>query len=187
MPDHFTRLKEAMLRIVRHVRAEMDRLMPFHFTSVLIGWLIAQNNGLRLITHSAVLVVGTALFVRCAIYLVAKPRVCKPLRDVISSRFASWPPALGFSVMLFLGGLAILAGVMALSGFVTPADSWMLVTFGFLYGVTITVMQGMGRGATGRTEESMSDDLQAPVWIRYNPLDAHGKHLISASDEAGGK
>ena len=172
MPGHLIRLKKLIPRVVRHCRAETDRLMPLHFTSVLIGWLLAQSNGVRFFAHSAALMIGTALLVRCAVHLVAKPRVCEPLRNAISSRFASWPPVLGFSVMLFLAVPAVVAEVMALRGFMTPADSWPFVTFGFLYGIMSVLMRSMDRRFEKRREDSVSNDTQAPSWVRYDPSGA---------------
>ena len=182
-----SRLKEVTLRLIRYCGFALDGMVPF-LTSLMIALIIIQGNGMRLFVDSAALLVGTTLAVGCAIHSMMKLRVFKPLRAVVSQRFASWPPALGFSVIFFLVVTAILAEVVALRGFMAPANSWPLVTFGFLHGIMSRVMRGMERRSNRRGEEgSISNDLLPPAWIRYDPPDSQAERLISASHEAVGK
>lgn len=186
MTRYLTRLKDAILHIVRYVLTAVDRVIPFYFMSVLIGCVIAQSNEMGLFAQAMALMVGTALLVRCVIYLVTKPRVCKPLRDFISWRFASWPPVLGFMVLLSLVITTILVEVIILRSFVSPADSWLVVTAGFFYGVVATVVTAKDRRLVPRGEASVSNDLQSPTWIKYDPPSAQ-RGFISASGETVGK
>lgn len=172
MPSRLIPLKEAARRIVRCVRAGIGQVIPFHFSSVLVGWLIAQANGLELLAYSVGLMIGTALLARGGIYLALKSPFCKPLRNAISLRFRSWPPVLVLFVILFLVAFAISVEVSMLRNIVSPTQSSTFVALGFLYGVTSSLMSGLDRRRENRRDDSFSGDLQAPTWIRYDPMSA---------------
>jgi hypothetical protein len=175
MPGCLPKLNEAMSRIIRHCCSALGRVVPY-LTYLSIALTCINRYGLRIAGCSAALVIGNMLLVRCCIHSIAKPRFSQPARDVLSRLFVRFSPGLGFSLLVFLSVIAILAEVMLVRDFVSPANSWVFITLGFLYGIMGPVMAGLDRRSKRGGQCDVPMDLEPMVWVRYDPLVARGTH-----------
>jgi hypothetical protein len=132
------------------------KLNPIYLILVLI--LLLNPAGGQLLFKMAVLLVGTAVPIQLAIYSVLGLRLFRPLRELISSLFAWLPLTLGFSLLIFLGVVAIVAEVVLLRDFVHPSDSWTMITLGFLVGIMVPVFRSLKQRRSRREQ----DETQRP-------------------------
>ena len=95
--------------------------------------------------ETVILVAGTAIPLQLTIYAVWKLAAFRPVRDIIARMFYRLPLRVGFSLLVLLCVSAIFTVVMIVRDFIVPADSWALVTAGFLLGVMGPVLNSTKR------------------------------------------
>lgn len=98
---------------------------------------------------------GTALLLQLLILAVLKWRPLRPFKTAISNTFARLPLNLGFSLLVVLGIVAMVAVVLLLRPYLPPEDSWLAVLLGFLW-ATMTSIASNSR----RTKRPVAADLE---------------------------
>lgn len=113
--------------------------MKSNYFHLLIGafivHLLHSYGGVRILTHSLVLLFGTALPIQLLIYSCLRLRILHSTRERFSTIFMRLPMALGFSILVVSGVVAVLAEVFLLRDFFHPSDSWLMIVLGFLLGI----------------------------------------------------
>jgi hypothetical protein len=97
--------------------------------------LLASQSGQRTFLDALAILVGTAIPTQLVIYAVWKVKSLRTLRVAIGRMFDNLSVVSGFCLLVLCGVGIILAVVMLIRVFVVPADSWVFVTLGFLWGI----------------------------------------------------
>lgn len=119
---------------------------------VLAVMLLISPSGPRIVAEMAILIFGTALPIQAAIYSVRGFRWLRPLRAALVGAFDCLPLALGFGLPVLLGVSMIALLVVLVRDHVSPANSWVPITLGFLWGIMGPVFRCLQGGRSNREQ-----------------------------------
>ena len=142
---------------------------------VLAVILLISPSGPRIVAEMTILIFGTALPLQAAIYSIQGFRWPRPLRSALVGTFDRLPIALGFGMLVLLGVSIIALLVFLLRDHVSPADSWVPITLGFLWGIMGPVLRCHQGGKSNREQ-----GVERCVALRHGPEQGEKK---SASAE----
>jgi len=117
---------------------------------VLAVVLLTSPSGPRILAEMTILIFSTALPIQAAIYSIRGFRWLRPMRAALVGTFDRLPVALGFGLLVLLG-FSIISLLVFLSRYhVSPADSWVPITLGFLWGIMGPVFGCLQGGKSNR-------------------------------------